>query len=68
VSAYEGLRGFETQGQMFALDEMSSDALVGPTVEVTGMTMEVETNPRTHMGSRSCTGKKCMECFVVSSV
>jgi hypothetical protein len=31
VSAYEGLRGFETQGQMFALDEMSSDALVGPT-------------------------------------
>jgi hypothetical protein len=30
VSAYEGLRGFETQGQMFAL-EMSSDALVGPT-------------------------------------
>jgi hypothetical protein len=31
TSAYEGLRGFETQGQMFALDEMSSDALVGPT-------------------------------------
>ena len=31
VSAYEGLRGFETQGQMFALDEMSSDALAGPT-------------------------------------
>jgi hypothetical protein len=31
VSAYEGLRGFETQGQMFALDEMSTDALVGPT-------------------------------------
>lgn len=30
-SAYEGLRGFETQGQMFALDEMSTDALVGPT-------------------------------------
>jgi hypothetical protein len=40
VSAYEGLRGFETQGQMFALDEMSSDALVGLLVEVTGMTME----------------------------
>jgi hypothetical protein len=31
VSSYEGLRGFETQGQMFALDEMSTDALVGPT-------------------------------------
>ena len=31
TSSYEGLRGFETQGQMFALDEMSSDALVGPT-------------------------------------
>jgi hypothetical protein len=31
TSAYEGLRGFETQGQMFALDEMSTDALVGPT-------------------------------------
>ncbi|RKS99112.1 RagB/SusD family nutrient uptake outer membrane protein [Flavobacterium sp. 123] len=31
TSAYEGLRGFETQGQMFALDEMSGDALVGPT-------------------------------------
>jgi len=30
-SAYEGLRSFETQGQMFALDEMSTDALVGPT-------------------------------------
>ena len=30
-SSYEGLRGFETQGQMFALDEMSTDALVGPT-------------------------------------
>lgn len=29
--AYQGLRGFETQGQMFALDEMSTDALVGPT-------------------------------------
>jgi hypothetical protein len=52
VSAYEGLRGFETQGQMFALDEMSSDALVGPTVEVTGMTMESGDKPRTHMGSR----------------
>jgi hypothetical protein len=42
---------------------MSSDALVGPTVEVTGMTM-VETNPRTHMGSRSCTGKKCMNALL----
>ncbi|MNF36358.1 SusD family protein [compost metagenome] len=31
TSAYEGLRGFQTQGQMFALDEMSTDALVGPT-------------------------------------
>jgi len=31
TSAYEGLRSFETQGQMFALDEMSTDALVGPT-------------------------------------
>ncbi|MFV8377217.1 RagB/SusD family nutrient uptake outer membrane protein [Flavobacterium sp. LB3R33] len=31
TSSYEGLRGFQTQGQMFALDEMSSDALVGPT-------------------------------------
>lgn len=31
TSAYEGLRGFQTQGQMFALDEMSGDALVGPT-------------------------------------
>lgn len=31
TSSYEGLRGFETQGQMFALDEMSTDALVGPT-------------------------------------
>ena len=31
ISAYEGLRGFETQGQMFALEEMSTDALVGPT-------------------------------------
>nr|WP_315180161.1 RagB/SusD family nutrient uptake outer membrane protein [uncultured Flavobacterium sp.] len=30
-SSYEGLRGFQTQGQMFALDEMSTDALVGPT-------------------------------------
>jgi starch-binding outer membrane protein, SusD/RagB family len=31
TSSYEGLRGFQTQGQMFALDEMSTDALVGPT-------------------------------------
>lgn len=30
-SSYEGLRSFQTQGQMFALDEMSTDALVGPT-------------------------------------
>jgi hypothetical protein len=31
VSAYDGLQSFMTQGQMFALDEMSTDALVGPT-------------------------------------
>ena len=31
VSAYEGLRGFQDQDKMFALDEMSTDALVGPT-------------------------------------
>lgn len=31
TTAYEGLRGFQGQGQMFALDEMSGDALVGPT-------------------------------------
>ena len=31
TSSYNGLQGFETQGQMFALDEMSTDALVGPT-------------------------------------
>ena len=31
TTTYQGLRGFETQGQMFALDEMSTDALVGPT-------------------------------------
>ncbi len=30
-SAYEGLRDFNGQGMMFALDEMSTDALVGPT-------------------------------------
>jgi hypothetical protein len=30
-SAYEGLRGFQDQDKMFALDEMSTDALVGPT-------------------------------------
>jgi starch-binding outer membrane protein, SusD/RagB family len=30
-AAYKGLRDFQAQGQMFALDEMSSDALVGPT-------------------------------------
>jgi starch-binding outer membrane protein, SusD/RagB family len=30
-SAYEGLREFQAQGQMFAMGEMSSDALVGPT-------------------------------------
>lgn len=29
--AYEGLRDFQGQGQMFTMDEMSSDALVGPT-------------------------------------
>jgi starch-binding outer membrane protein, SusD/RagB family len=31
ISAYEGLREFQAQGQMFAMDEMSSDAMVGPT-------------------------------------
>ena len=31
TASYNGLRDFETQGQMFALDEMSTDALVGPT-------------------------------------
>ncbi|MFE3869903.1 RagB/SusD family nutrient uptake outer membrane protein [Flavobacterium sp. ZS1P70] len=31
TKAYEGLREFQGQGQMFALDEMSTDALVGPT-------------------------------------
>jgi hypothetical protein len=31
VSTYEGLRGFQDQDKMFALDEMSTDALVGPT-------------------------------------
>jgi starch-binding outer membrane protein, SusD/RagB family len=30
-TAYTDLRAFQAQGQMFALDEMSSDALVGPT-------------------------------------
>jgi starch-binding outer membrane protein, SusD/RagB family len=30
-TAYNGLRDFQGQGQMFALDEMSTDALVGPT-------------------------------------
>ncbi|WP_395043494.1 RagB/SusD family nutrient uptake outer membrane protein [Flavobacterium sp.] len=30
-SAYNGLREFQAQGQMFAMDEMSTDALVGPT-------------------------------------
>jgi starch-binding outer membrane protein, SusD/RagB family len=29
--AYEGLRDFQGQGQMFTMGEMSSDALVGPT-------------------------------------
>ncbi len=31
TKAVEGLRDFQTQGQMFALDEMSGDGLVGPT-------------------------------------
>ncbi|KIA87315.1 RagB/SusD family nutrient uptake outer membrane protein [Flavobacterium sp. AED] len=31
TNAYNGLRGFQDQDKMFALDEMSSDALVGPT-------------------------------------
>ena len=30
-TAYNNLRAFQAQGQMFALDEMSTDALVGPT-------------------------------------
>lgn len=30
-TAYNGLREFQNQGQMFALGEMSTDALVGPT-------------------------------------
>jgi hypothetical protein len=30
-SAYEGLRNFQGQGQMFTMEEMSTDALVGPT-------------------------------------
>jgi len=30
-TAYNGLREFQNQGNMFALDEMSTDALVGPT-------------------------------------
>jgi starch-binding outer membrane protein, SusD/RagB family len=30
-TAYEGLREFQGQGQMFTMEEMSSDALVGPT-------------------------------------
>lgn len=30
-SAYNGLRDFNGQGMMFALDEMSTDAMVGPT-------------------------------------
>lgn len=30
-TAYEGLRGFQGQGTMFAMDEMTTDALVGPT-------------------------------------
>jgi starch-binding outer membrane protein, SusD/RagB family len=31
TTAYNGLRDFQNQGTMFALDEMSTDALVGPT-------------------------------------
>jgi starch-binding outer membrane protein, SusD/RagB family len=31
VSTYRNLRAFQGQGQMFAMSEMSSDALVGPT-------------------------------------
>jgi starch-binding outer membrane protein, SusD/RagB family len=30
-SAYEGLRSFQGQGDMFTMDEMSGDGLVGPT-------------------------------------
>jgi hypothetical protein len=31
AKAYEGLRDFNGQGTMFAMDEMSTDAMVGPT-------------------------------------
>lgn len=31
ATTYRDLRAFQAQGQMFALDEMSTDALVGPT-------------------------------------
>jgi len=31
VSAYEGLRDFNGQGGVYAMDEMSTDAMVGPT-------------------------------------
>ncbi len=31
VAAYNGLRDFNGQGMMYALDEMSTDAMVGPT-------------------------------------
>ena len=31
TKAYEGLRNFNGQGTMFAMDEMSTDAMVGPT-------------------------------------
>jgi starch-binding outer membrane protein, SusD/RagB family len=31
IETYKDLRSFQAQGQMFALDEMSTDALVGPT-------------------------------------
>jgi hypothetical protein len=48
VSAYEGLRVLKHKDKCF-LDEMSSDALVGLPVEVTGMTMESGDKPRTHM-------------------
>ena len=31
AKTYEGLRGFQDQDKMYAMDEMASDALVGPT-------------------------------------
>ena len=33
-TAYNGLRDFQVQGQTFAMNEMSTDALAGPTREI----------------------------------